>query len=253
MMPMPSPAPAGSTPFVGPGLSTPRTPHASAMPPHGQTMPAGVGFAPSPSGHVRMAMPSPAMGPGTRPQTPMAMAIPQPGSMSDDHGGDADAVAVAGPGRGPGARGAQVKRVRGALGPAVSLAAHGAVPGGAVVDRAAPVRGAQVPRSSAGPRGEHSAVRARRPGDCDQRGAGGVHAAGLGHRRAEYGESFVHSSGFHGVFWCRFRWLIDRALDGRGAVPQVPPTRGSTHVAPPHVPLGPRLCRVGRPILGRQW
>ncbi|KAI0282644.1 hypothetical protein BC826DRAFT_1110724 [Russula brevipes] len=37
MMPMPSPAPAGSMPFVRTGLNTSRTPHAAVMPPHGQT------------------------------------------------------------------------------------------------------------------------------------------------------------------------------------------------------------------------
>jgi hypothetical protein len=100
MMPMPSPAPAGSTPFVGPGLNTHRTPHASAMPPHGHTMPAGAGFAPSPSsGHVPMPMPSPAMGHGTRPQTPMA--IPPPGSMLTPTVGTAMPSPSLGQGPGP--------------------------------------------------------------------------------------------------------------------------------------------------------
>ena len=50
------------------------------MPPPGQTMPPGVDFAPSlSSGPLPMAMPSPATGPGARPQTPMA--IPPPGSV----------------------------------------------------------------------------------------------------------------------------------------------------------------------------
>jgi hypothetical protein len=62
-MPMPSPAPAGSTPFVGPGLST----CAAAIPPPGQTMTAGVSFAPSPSCEpvpMAMAMASSSLGAG---------------------------------------------------------------------------------------------------------------------------------------------------------------------------------------------
>jgi hypothetical protein len=40
-------------------------------------------------------------------------------------------------------------------------------------------------------------------------------------------------------------------LDGRGVVPQVPPARRSTHVAPQHVYVRAHLRRIGRPLLGR--
>ncbi len=78
-MPMRNPAPAGSTPFVGPtGLGTPMM---AAMPPPGQTM--SVAFAPSPSsGHMQM--PTPMTGGGAMPMPSPAVipgVVPPPGNM----------------------------------------------------------------------------------------------------------------------------------------------------------------------------
>src|SRR5216683_681633 len=67
--------------------------------------------------------------------------------------------------------------------PAVPLAAHRSARGGAVPDGAAPVRGGQVPRSSAGRCAPYPAVLARRRGHGDQWRAEDFHAAGLGQRR----------------------------------------------------------------------
>jgi hypothetical protein len=132
-MPMPGPAPAGSTPFFGPGLS--------AQHPCSSDDPARAIRCRQASASRRVPRPGSCRWRCPLPRRAWRAAADADGDppfrqrAGDHRGGDGDSVSVAGRGCGRGAGGAQVQRVRGALGPAVPLAAHGAVPGGAVPDR----------------------------------------------------------------------------------------------------------------------